>query len=74
MGDVDRRGKRSVQTVLEHWRKANKFQAQFEEPHPSSKLKLWMGPENLDASHNQEITHTLLDFRDLIFYKNNMQR
>ena len=22
-----------------------------EEPHPSSKLKLWMGPENLGASH-----------------------
>ena len=27
----------------------------FEEPHPSSKLKLWMGPGNLGASHEQEI-------------------
>ena len=24
-----------------------------EEPHPSSKLKLWMGPENLGASHSR---------------------
>ena len=27
----------------------------FEEPHPSSKLKLWMGPGNLGASHEPEI-------------------